>query len=212
MLDLGLVTHHHHPNLNFSHLKCQYSDGKRPSMTFLNLPLPSMTFYNLLWPSLTFYHLLRPLWPSMIYKMSINKPSSNVRTSPTLHSSPVQINSPQIQGLTLLTPSPVNRVYFLNKYSIAQFISIFFSKERLLFVEKFLLWETRILSISIDWCIFVNFGFPNDHGEYKIIRKSISVNFGFPNDPGFSMVTWTLMMMWNPGTKRPSDPLTTAYY
>ena len=43
---------------NFSQLKCQSSDGKRPSMTFLDLP----------WPSMTFYQLLRPLWPSMIVK------------------------------------------------------------------------------------------------------------------------------------------------
>ena len=67
---------------NFSHLKCQPCDGKRPSltffifhdiqwpsmsyMTFYDLLLPSMTFYDLLWPFITFYHLLRPLWPSMI--------------------------------------------------------------------------------------------------------------------------------------------------
>ena len=59
--------HHHHPTTNnFSHLKCQYSDGKRPSMTFLNLPWPPMTFHELLWLSMTFYHLLKPLWPFMI--------------------------------------------------------------------------------------------------------------------------------------------------
>ena len=28
----------HPPTINFSHLKCQSSDGKRPSMTFLDLP------------------------------------------------------------------------------------------------------------------------------------------------------------------------------
>ena len=30
--------HHPPPTPNFSHLKCQSSDGKRPSMTFLDLP------------------------------------------------------------------------------------------------------------------------------------------------------------------------------
>ena len=48
--------HQHPPTPNFSHLKCQSSDGKRLSMTFHDLP----------WPSMTFYHLLRPLWPSKI--------------------------------------------------------------------------------------------------------------------------------------------------
>ena len=31
---------------------------------------------------------------------------------------------------------------------------------------KFLLWETKILSISIDRCISVSFGFPNDLGFF----------------------------------------------
>ena len=32
------ATTNHHPTSNFSHLKCQSSDGKRPFMTFLDLP------------------------------------------------------------------------------------------------------------------------------------------------------------------------------
>ena len=34
----------HPPTINFSHLKCQSSDGKRPSMTFYYLSSPSKTF------------------------------------------------------------------------------------------------------------------------------------------------------------------------
>ena len=43
---------------NFSHVKFQSSDGKRPSMIFLDLPWHSITFYDLLPPSkicMTFY-------------------------------------------------------------------------------------------------------------------------------------------------------------
>ena len=49
-------TGHHppHPTHNFSHLKCQSSDGKRPSMNFLDLPWPSLTILDLPWPSMTF--------------------------------------------------------------------------------------------------------------------------------------------------------------
>ena len=54
----------HPPTNNFSHLKCQSSDGKRPSITFLDLPWPSLTFYDVLWRSMTFYDLL---WPSMTF-------------------------------------------------------------------------------------------------------------------------------------------------
>ena len=79
---------------NFPHLKCQYSDGKRPSMTLLDLPRPSMTVHDLPWPSMTFYHLLRPLWPSM-YKCIISEP---------LKSKP-QIILTEFQGLTLSTQS-----------------------------------------------------------------------------------------------------------
>ena len=43
-------------------------------------------------------------------------------------------------------------------------ITYYFSSERLLFVNKFLIWETKILSVSIDSCISVSFGFPNDLG------------------------------------------------
>ena len=42
----------------------------------------------------------------------------------------------------------------------------YFSKDWLLFIMKFLLWETNILSISIDRCISVSFGFPIDLGFF----------------------------------------------
>ena len=45
---------------------------------------------------------------------------------------------------------------------------LFLSKESLLFLEKFLLWETKILSISIERCLSFNFGFPNDLGFLMI--------------------------------------------
>ena len=77
---------------NFSHLKCKSSDGKRPSMTFLDLPWPSMNFHDLLWPSMTFYHLLRPLWPSMINCLL----SRRGLISGPLQSSPAQVNSQSI--------------------------------------------------------------------------------------------------------------------
>ena len=54
---------------NFSHLKCQYSDGKKPSMTFLDLLSPSIR------PSLIKYLLSRP----------------GLIAGP-LHSTPLQIN------------------------------------------------------------------------------------------------------------------------
>ena len=52
----------HHPTTtnNFSHLKCQSSDGKRPSMIFIDLHWPSLSFHGLPWPSMTFYDLLSP--------------------------------------------------------------------------------------------------------------------------------------------------------
>ena len=57
-------TGHHPTTSNFSPLKCQSSDGKRPSMTFLDLPWPSLTFHDLPWPSMTFYDLL---WPFITF-------------------------------------------------------------------------------------------------------------------------------------------------
>ena len=70
---------------NFSHLKRQSSHGKRPSMTFLDLPWPSMTFYDLLWPVMTFYDFL---WPSMIKCLL----TSHDQISGPLHSSPNQFS------------------------------------------------------------------------------------------------------------------------
>ena len=43
------------PPTTTTHNFSQSSDGKRPSLTFLDLPWPSMTFYDLLWPSMTIY-------------------------------------------------------------------------------------------------------------------------------------------------------------
>ena len=43
-------------------------------------------------------------------------------------------------------------------------ITYYFSSEILLFVNKFLIWETKILKVSIDSCFSVSFGFPNDLG------------------------------------------------
>ena len=80
------------PTNNFSHQKCQSSERKRPSMTFLDLPWPSktsndlprhsMTFHNLLWPSRIFCHLLKPLRPQWhsIFKCLMSKTWSNIRT------------------------------------------------------------------------------------------------------------------------------------
>ena len=47
-------------------------------------------------------------------------------------------------------------------------MTYYFSKERLLFVEKFLIWETKILSISAERCFCVSFGFTNDLGFFMI--------------------------------------------
>ena len=49
---------------NFSNLGCQSSEGKRPSITFLDLPWPSLIFHDLSWPSMTFYDLL---WPFITF-------------------------------------------------------------------------------------------------------------------------------------------------
>ena len=45
-------------------------------------------------------------------------------------------------------------------------ITYYFSSERLLFVNKFLIWETKILSISAERCFCVSFGFRNDLGFF----------------------------------------------
>ena len=42
----------------------------------------------------------------------------------------------------------------------------YLSKDRLLFLKNFLLWESKILSISIDRCISVSFGLPIDLGFF----------------------------------------------
>ena len=64
----------HHPTHNFSHLKCQSSDGKRPSMTFHHdLPWHFMTLYDLLSPSMT------SIWPSKI-KCLLSRPGIISRT------------------------------------------------------------------------------------------------------------------------------------
>ena len=55
------------PTPNFSHLKCQSSDGKIPSMTFLDLLRPFITYHK---TSMTFYD-----------QMSIVKTWSNIRTT-----------------------------------------------------------------------------------------------------------------------------------
>ena len=47
-------------------------------------------------------------------------------------------------------------------------MNYYLSKERLLFVEKFLIWETKILSISAERCFCVSFGFRNDLGFFMV--------------------------------------------
>ena len=42
----------------------------------------------------------------------------------------------------------------------------YLSKDRLLFLKNFLLWESKIPSISIDRCISVSFGLSIDHGFF----------------------------------------------
>ena len=45
---------------------------------------------------------------------------------------------------------------------------ILFSKERVLFVENFLLWQSTSLKINLDRCFFVSFGFLNDLGVFMV--------------------------------------------
>ena len=84
---------------NFSHMKHQSSDGKRPPMTF----------HDLLWPSMTFYHLLRPLLPSMI-KCLLSRPSL---IAGLLHSTPLQINSQSIPRLDLIDSKSSFKIFLI---------------------------------------------------------------------------------------------------
>ena len=93
------------------------ADGKRPSMTFLDLPWPSMTLHDLPWPFRTFYHLLRALWLSMI-KCLLSRPGL---ISGPLKPKPKLILT-QFQGLTLSTPSLVWIIIGQNK-TILNYVS-----------------------------------------------------------------------------------------
>ena len=55
------------------------------------------------------------------------------------------------------------------------------SKERLLFVEKFLIWETKIPSISLDKCISVSFGFLIDPNGFFTVDLNLDVDVEFWN-------------------------------
>ena len=57
----------------------------------------------------------------------------------------------------------------------------YFSKDWLLFIMKFLLWETKILSISIDRCISVSFGFPNDPIGFFTVDLNLDADVEFWN-------------------------------
>ena len=68
-------------------------------------------------------------------------------------------------------------------------MNYYLSKERLLFVEKFLIWETKILSISAERCFCVSFGFRNDLGFFMVdftldvdVESWIKETIGSTND------------------------------
>ena len=50
-----------------------------------------------------------------------------------------------------------------------------------MFIEKFLIWETKIPSISIDRCISVSFGFPNDPIGFFTVDLTLDVDVEFWN-------------------------------